>query len=682
MIRSRTTTELPVGSRVELGEVKESVPLEPPPPGEPEGRRRVLERITVPVGLELRALQNLARQVGVEAESLNYLGTRTNKAFLKQGSSKTLSWIKLESDGTSSVSATIPISSPTVPLLVALDVDDAHCIEVLRTAHAACQVYSAAEKITFTGLSNDIRADVFGLYQYLALASKLIELNRCPDAVVMSVDFGIACLEANAVGGTNPLEGQASLACYSFPIFETALGIILKACANNSASAQTLTGKAVFPVIFAAAGNRDSTIGIRQRLAYPALRPDIIAVTHITGDVDTGYVTPSQSSDLTLSYDFKPIFGVEEKFASDAGAPVTGTSFAAPWCATWYIALKSLGEHDAIAQNMVTPLARMARLQQLCEAKTAVATVAHLDRSTPVALIPRVANGVCPTPSLASNAVRRTSDMLRSLNNEFKLWEFAITGSAAALIAVFPDAFPCSSESPSDIDMIFSGEAPLSDATREAIKTKVAGDISLIFDGPHLPVEITSAAGRVAPFALFQCIIPAASIYVTAAGMLDVWGGVKDITDGRIRILEPSHDLNLRNPLAMFEQHALLPSLLVALCITARLQCSCLVYRQGEFPDVSESWERRLLRAIEQDDPSTWGTSIIDRLEKLLCLMTDVMELAGSSGRGMKAPNLCGAVRVLREAIQNANLGPGSQLSRLISFGSHAKMYESRFSKF
>ena len=69
-VRRRPDASDPVGSRFELGEIAESVPLEPVN----DGQYYAIERLTVPVGLELHFLHLLARQRDVLAESLNYLG--------------------------------------------------------------------------------------------------------------------------------------------------------------------------------------------------------------------------------------------------------------------------------------------------------------------------------------------------------------------------------------------------------------------------------------------------------------------------------------------------------------------------------------------------------------------------------------------------------------------------------
>jgi hypothetical protein len=98
---------------------------------------------------------------------------------------------------------------------------------VLKSAAAAALAYKTPVDTTLLGLYRPVRATTFGIYEYLALVAKLVEIGLCPDAIVMSEDFAVACLEPIAIGGINPLHGVASLACYSFPIFETTLSVTL-----------------------------------------------------------------------------------------------------------------------------------------------------------------------------------------------------------------------------------------------------------------------------------------------------------------------------------------------------------------------------------------------------------------------------------------------------------------------
>jgi hypothetical protein len=192
LIRNRSPKSDISGSRVEIGEVIDSVPLEPVPT-DPAGRQYLaLERVAVPIGLELRYLRLFARQPDVVAESLNYVGQACSTASAITNVTRSSRWMKAESDGTFDVSPNPPKTSVAHPLLLSIDVGEKHCLKVLSAAVCAGKAYTS--RFTTLGVFPEFVEDtIFGLFDYMSLFHDILNLEQCPDAIVMSVDFGLAC---------------------------------------------------------------------------------------------------------------------------------------------------------------------------------------------------------------------------------------------------------------------------------------------------------------------------------------------------------------------------------------------------------------------------------------------------------------------------------------------------------
>ena len=673
-LRVRHVEEAAKGSRFELGEVIESIPLNYPV----DGRRHVLERIAVPVGLELRFLQLFARQGSTFAESLNYLGRNTSASVLNDravGSNDPL-WMIRDSSSAPSLSDSPPALEPWRPLIVAVDTSPAHCSQVLEAAAAALKLYQRRSSDMLVGICGSITATTFGLYEYLKLAAKLIDLDRCPDALVMSVDFGIACLEPTEVGGANPIDGLGSLASYSFPVFEVAMQLITEALATKSSALSDMTGIIARPPIFAAAGNSDAVVGKRQRLAYPALRPEIVAVTHAAQSDEQSDWGPSVTSDLPLCHDLKPIFGVPEELARTNQAPVNGTSFAAPWCAAWYTSVRmNLDPADPINRALAAPLARMATLQRLCRPGRLVSEIKGVKRSTPICLLPSDSLYIGASDSKLAVAAAILSD----LNATFPKWEFAITGSAPALLVAAMDREGPASPEPSDIDLTYSGNETLEKSEYDKICELAAIKLGSMFGRPKVDIELTSTAGRVAPFALFQSVIPSAAMFLTAGGLLDAWQGRADIEGGSISVLDPTPGTLFRHPHAISEQYARLPSLLVAMSLTCRLQTAWLRFPRGNFPDLAHPCEELLRSALREDLVPRWTQRLRDRLNKFTAAMSQYIDAVRDVRPGSSAAqNFRRALSALRDAV--AEVKEGAELSHdLSAFLGKARDFEQLF---
>jgi hypothetical protein len=614
VIRWRSEESEIVGSRFELGEVVESIPLDPISP-----RYRVIERIAVPVGLELRYIRIISRQESTISESLNYIGEWNSATRSVSVNGHNGTYISALADGSYPQSFVVPSLDLERPLLVAVDVEEAHCRQVLAAASASAKKYggSAARLI---GLYRQASSTTVGLYEYLGLIAELNKFEQCPDAITMSVDFGLACLRrGSGVRDSNPVTGMASVASYSFPVFEASLSIILGNCRNKPSHFGRFSGETDAPAVFAAAGNRMSKSGPTLRLAYPALRPEIIAVTHAEGDTNQGF-GPSKTSDLPLGYDLKPVFAVSEPMAQQAKAPVGGTSFAAPWAASWYLCERSkIGPNRELQALFSGPLARVATLQQLSERVRFKHSVGQQVTLSPIQLLPSVVGLPHRDPHWVLGLA---ADLIDRLNREFSGFEFGLTGSAVALMTSAGKSDLVVSVRPSDIDLIYYSANPPSAEIANRISARASQFFSPLFHVKEgIPVELSSIDGRIAPLALLQCIIPVTSMVLTSSGLIDAWGGRDDINAGTIRCIQPLVNEKFKNPQATAEQFARFPSFLVGLTVAFRLWTQWAYRSDGEqnrpCPDLEVSLSDGIRDVLKVEPPAIWTSRTRQRIGKL-----------------------------------------------------------------
>ena len=620
VIRWRSEEAQVFGSRVELGEVAGVILLDPI-----SARYRIIERVAVPVGLELRYLQMLGRQEDTLAASLNYLGQRDSATRVLSSGAYPGTYISAQSDG----SCVHLLGTPEVdldrPLLIAVDVDEQHCRRVVEAAIASSKHYGHPN-MRFIGIYRDAASTTVGLYDYLSLLADLTNFEQCPDAITMSVDFGLACLRRSGGGrDENPIRGSASVASYSFPVFEVSLSIIMSICRNKVSYFGRLAGVKSEPAIFAAAGNRTSKTTPTLRLAYPALRPEIIAVTHAGGNATQGF-GPSKTSDLPLVYDAKPVFAVAETMAHQANAPIDGTSFAAPWAASWYICERiAIGPEKSLQKLFSSPLARIAALQRLSKRIRFRHDNEHATYS-PIQLLPDRITALRRQPS---SMLDRAASLIGHLNNEFTGFEFALTGSAVPLLLASGATDLPLHVAPSDIDLIYYSADPMCPEKATIISKLAKSLFNPLFQRyEHLSIELSSIDGRVAPLTLMQCVIPAASMVLTSSGLVDTWGGIEDIENGVIRCLQPIGSQKKRNPQAVLEQFALLPSFLVALTVVCRLWLQWADRSAAEphspSPDLKLSLSTDIYDAAKIDKATMWTERTFRRIEKLVQLMEEI----------------------------------------------------------
>lgn len=629
-VRRRRESSDAVGSRRELGQVTGSVILAGA--GEREGDQIVLERIAVPPGLELRYLGLHGRDPSVLVTSLHYLGqvsagASTSTATPVRGVAA-IQW--LHSDKKDELAqAPAPVYDPKLcgPVIVAVDCKEEHCRDVLGTVRKAWETYNDNnETLEVIGVFRDVRASTFGLYEFIETFAQLRHLAVCPDAVVLSVDFGLSCLRdptSEAITGGHAFNGAASIAAYSFPVAEQAMRLILDECQKRRASSARMASR---PALFAAAGNRQGSGKLRVRLAYPALLADTIAVTHVTHPAAGESPEPNRWADLPLAHDLKPVFALDESVAQARGADVKGTSFAAPWAAAWFVSLRRRHGNLAMDDCWSLPLSRMALLQHTCE-RIQISSGKGLQRvaQTPASRIPELLSASGPTRD--KGLIDLVAGALMSLNLKYPCLEFAMTGSAAALIALASNRARklYVSSAAGDIDLIYFGSAP-DETTRRNIRIDVAILLKPYFLLLPEKIELSDAEGRIAPMSLFQAVVPAASLILTAGGLLDAWHGTDDIRESCLRVNWPdSQSRTYRNPAATVEHCALLPSILTALKLTGRLYLEeCRLGTETPKMDLACDCTEQIATVFELDGLKGFDDRVERQLGKLLLLVIDL----------------------------------------------------------
>ena len=650
-IRRRKPSSEPVGSRFELGQVTGSVALSTI--DEHTREQIVLERIAVPPGLELRFVALQGRDPSVLGSSLHYLGQRSAPVGTLDQNTSQVRWIQ---SNTESAFGSVPPINSAAPTIVAVDCDDPHCRDVLNVASKAWSVYGQGHvDVNIVGVCREVTASTFGLYDYIETLAQLRMMPVCPDAIVLSVDFGLACLHdplRTDIAGGHVFEGAAAVAAYSFPVAEMALRLILDECSNKRAGKNRVFAR---PAIFAAAGNRQESYQIRQRLAYPALLPDAIAVTHVSQTSSEVTFVPNQWADLPLAHDLKPIFALDETIPIAHGADVDGTSFAAPWAASWYVAVREQAAtvSSDVRAKLDLPLSRMALLQGACERVSISASAdAGAIAQSPASLIPASVGRFSreSSPSL----VDRIAAAIMQLNQRFPTYEFALAGSAVALI-MLASRGPISAQhvrtAPGDIDLVYFGPAAPDDGLRRQMREDATAALKPFFAVWPDHIELTDAEGRVAPMSLCQAVIPPAAMMLTAGGLLDAWHGLEDIVQRRIRVNWPLESQGAyRNPAAAVEHYALIPSILTALKLVIRLHLEDRKTSGDDSAiDLVASCDERIIEALRADGAKVFNERTCLLLRKLIdiqvnCGMT-LSEIAHA------APNWWRSVVALSDGI-------------------------------
>jgi hypothetical protein len=498
-----------------------------------------LELYLTAIGEENRLITKLQGQSGIITTSLNYLGRSQDNEL---GSAPGI-WVQpvpyffgYSSSG-EEFNWEESMHDDDLRQVVTVDVDPEHCKQVMNSIIEGFKKTrnNELDKIQVVGisLSKDI-GDFIDLYSYSFLLYQLTKFKSKISVINMSVDFGVVCLGHEVCGGNNPLPYQLALMSYSFPLFETNINLVKRNLTfekydENNKSSFTI----MVPAFFASAGNRSNQGDVRCRLAYPAVRPETIAVTYANNTQKNSIVYPHDECDIPSTYDLKPCIAIDPSLMGVTNEK--GSSFASAWLSGAYMGLAT---RDKLIFQL-RPLSKLGYLllfTKLCHYNNKV--------SDPRAYVSLY------TGEQQNKNQNKTHNPFREiivkLNEQFKV-DFSITGSTVLigewlrineLSLQTLGEIDCTGDL-GDIDFVFVGDMEqdqqheAKEMVRDWLKEKIGRRWSTY--SPY-PIELHSIEARISATQLLQCVVPATHIFLTEGGLIDVWGGEDDLISNKLRL--------------------------------------------------------------------------------------------------------------------------------------------------
>ena len=424
-------------------------------------------------------------------------------------------------------------------LIGAIDVTQNHCIDVMRSILNGLiqrlSIESSSNRFSIVGLTanldNSDITDLFGFSdRLLQLADFSHKVSTPLIAINLSVDFS-QIIRGYTI--TDAASAESPNTVYSFPFFEKTLSKVI-----NDARLGRI--KNLHPALFVAAGNRlESNALPRVRLGYPAVRPEAMATTFVTVDLQNHLADPVDSVDIPATTGLKPCFGVD--IQQWRPHRVNGSSFASAWLAGYYAGLVH-NQNDVLKMGMFSKLAWLMQHTERYELpKGAGRLPCH------AAVIRQSRN----QPYLSTHV----DLLINELRNEFNA-DFCLHGSTAAVTEWLrlngkdiSDLAPWINKDLGDIDLLFAGRitAPkdkvvtiqdIKKFVHDWIKTHL--NRSWVMDRKRL-VQIHSYEGTVNKTSRLRSVTPVNHLYVTQGGVIDTWGGLQDLQQGHIRFLPMTH---------------------------------------------------------------------------------------------------------------------------------------------
>jgi hypothetical protein len=405
--------------------------------------------------------------------------------------------------------------------VLVIDVEPSHCQKVMRAVAEGARSVPSAPTVEIIGRSlGEDNATLATLYEYMTLLLQGASIGGNILAVNMSVDWGVACDHGQ------PLANEISTVSVSFPFFEHVLARVRRHLTESSGRAVTR-----IPAFFAAAGNQRGGV-TRWRMAYPAVRPDVLAATFVAPlpaapANDGARLAPHV--DCPAVFDVKPCFGVNrDSLPEDLR---NGSSFACAWLAGHYAALATKDSDGQLqAASLFSKTATLQSSGTVCSVVTATRYWARPSVSV-------------FTGSRTIRSHNSLAEMLTQLNQLDVDVEFVVTGSVAMADVVLSkagrdwDALRDVSRVLGDIDVIQSAPLP---PDKQANAAQLVSE--WLASGPGVPgarLDLCLLEQRVSAPMLAQRIVPASQLLITAAGVVDATGGQRDIEGRRLRIHIP-----------------------------------------------------------------------------------------------------------------------------------------------
>ncbi len=493
----------------------------------------VLQRYCTSPGDELRVLAELSGRANVISASLNYIGHvagstqehenagRPQESFLcfvDLGEKSKKPDDIFRRDPKMGYDVHLPEVSSEDPIALIIDAELEHSRCVAYQLTRACSNSNSGRTCRFLALTTDASpqspVDLCTVARLLMVGG---EIKNRVEVVNMSLDLGQAC---DPCGGWETPEATFM---YSFPFFEACLDEFLAARERRQGDT---------PLIVAAAGNRATKKGPpRWRLGYPAVLPDVAAVTclagvppdHLSSHVDCPAVGPWKPCFA------EPVRAFEGPFANAGAAkPADTTSYAAAVFSGRVMGM-ALQER---ATRKTRPSSGMGKLARLVRHSDPV-PVGIDDRLVWVSPIVRRVGEVGPSTALSTGGLFR--HLLRDLHQSTRR-EYVLTGSAAFVeawlerhpVKLFNATLDMVLSWIGDLDPIHAGPWPDDHGQLQVKATvelwgKERGASPETMSGLRLTAHpLRTWAG---PLYLLQCVIPDAQLLLTTEGLLDPWRG-------------------------------------------------------------------------------------------------------------------------------------------------------------
>jgi hypothetical protein len=512
------------------------------------GAQLALRAYFVALGDEARFLQELIRLPNVLVASLNYIGVPADiKEQASQEDARPFTphrdaiWFLNDSksrqpvfQGGISRNLRVPGDRPEKALVAVVDPQLKHCEKVVQTIIDAYVTEPETEKgpmplVLALCLKDFHDKMTIDLWTFSSLILALCDVQARIVAINLSVHLGAMC------GTIEGLPSPLATWVYSFPLFERLLDELILARRRLGDDP---------PLVFAAAGNLD-TKEKQWRLAYPAVLPDAIAVTQ--AKERDRQIESLPEIDLPAVSPLKPCFSEPPR----PGMKDVGTSFAcaalagrwAFWDMHFSLHQKNLGQFEK--------LALLVNLSDGMELRIPDSEAPNMPKPWVPCMIRqlrrnRARQGVKPRGSFFTQ-------LLAQLNNEFHLREFLLTGSGA-YVDTWLDSRATETGSLTleqrtkafkllgDLDLLYTG-ADLDSGEYQKIRAVVCswlekeGQKAIEWEARIQIHAVRQWAGGIH---LLQCIIPAACIFLTAAGAINPWSvGPDPLDDGPLQFFPP-----------------------------------------------------------------------------------------------------------------------------------------------
>jgi hypothetical protein len=621
-----------------------------------------LDVYLVNAGEELRFLEHVRSQPGVIAASVNYVGVGLDESHtaadattpaqdypeLVYGAGRpaksVLQCLLWSGDSEAPECLTdeqLLERRRSLPerLIATVDVTVDHCKDVMTAiaegyASAFDQPRARPCILGMTAADEQGRfTDVFGfgdrLLRLAELAGPRYGEPIAVHAINMSVDFG------QIIRGYEEVDRRLAnypCAIASIPVLEEICDLaseILTREVGDELEGEVGPGRKprlprASPALFAAAGNRTALRAEpRNRMGYPAIRPEIIAATFVTAvGENPEFVALADAVDAPATSALKPCFAVD--LAQRRVSRSDGSSFACAWLSGYYSALngqsspppEQLGRFSKAAWLM-----RQARRREIVSANG----TGHLPNFVQVIGSSRRQD--------EARAPGEADKLIDELSRNFHV-DFCLFGSTATVTEwlrlhdkSISDISTVLRKDLGDIDLLHT--RGLDASQREAVKDfaqnwfKQKIGRAWVQDRKR-PVELHLVPGLAGVGERLRSVVPATRLHVTRCGLIDVWGGLSDLQNRRIRLVAMTEP-------ALWEENKLFSTGAdcLALNILQWIGCTLLL---------------RLVSIGVGVEPPSLAPESLDEVEK-------IFRRAGSSSRKRGVPLFGGGQKDLRERV-------------------------------